>query len=1007
MLRGKYGRMIAIGLCGLCLCLVLLVGYPNSTVHAQAPARLTLLQSDANRIVLELELANYSAREQRVNGTLYSILTIPDFGSTGEQGKPQIPIKGTFVGIPPGAQPTLKILADESRSDTLAHPPIPVPTKRVSTDPVTGRPRDLGDAIIPDTATYSANRNYPAQVARIASVGDWRSQHFAVVEFHPLQYNPATRRLLFHRRVRVEITLNYPRGMSPQAIGGALNEGPFEDVLRKSLINYNSAKNWRAKSAPSLSTRRSSVRAAAGPWYKVAVNADGIHQITCAQLRDLGVDVASPVTKTLQIFKQGTELGINVAGNTWSTCSSGDYIEFFGQAANTKYTNTNIYWLTYDPTGAVTGKRVARRDGSGAGSAPAPFTDTIHIEQNLIYVPAYPPGVEGLEHWYWNYVSQAYGMLSRDYPVQIDYLATGSYSATLQVDFIGLNSGNHHTLVYVNGNLISDTVWSGSVERQATITFPQSYLVAGANTIRVSEPNDVDSSDAIFANYFNLSYMRPFTATGDVLRFNQAASGTWQYQITGFTNSTIEAFDITDQFNVAWITPTITPGSPYSTLQFTDASAPPRAYYALTATQRKTPTITLDTASNWRNPNNGADYIIISHGDFIPSVQPLATWRDTQLPRVQVVDVQDIYDEFNDGLIDPQAIRDFLAYAYGNWQAPAPWFVLLVGDGTYDPKGYCATPGVCSFTTTNATLIPPYLRMVDPWYGETASDNRLVAFGDGSGDTLPDMAIGRLPANNATEASAMVSKILNYEQNPPAGFWRSTISFVADSKYTASGAIDGAGDFWASSDELYTNPLYAPASLTKERIYYNRCPSCPAPPYPTYTPASTARAAILSAINAGRLIVNYVGHGGHLVWSSDSIFSTTDLSELTNGGATPVMLEMTCLTGFFHSPSSSLTSLAETHVRAAGKGTVASWAATGLGLDAGHSYLNKGFLNAVMNQGIAELGTAASYGKSYLIANAGGYVDLVDTYTLFGDPASRLQVQFLNNHFFLPYVQRQ
>jgi hypothetical protein len=946
-----------------------------------------------------------------VDGITFSALSIPGFGYTGERGKPQLPIKGMFVGIPPGAQPTLKILAGESRRDTLAHPPIPVPTKRISSVPNSGLPRDLGDDIIPDAGAYSANQNYPADAVRITSVGDWRSQHFVVVEFQPLQYNPATRQLLFHRRLRVEIALNYPSGRSPQTLGSALNEGPFEATLQKALINYDSARNWRAKSTPRQPARRRAAQLSPGPWYKIAVDADGIQQITCAQLASAGATPGMFNPSTLQVFKQDTELAINVVGSTWNSCTGNDYIEFFGQAANTKYATGNVYWLTYG--GTSPGKRMLLRDGSGVGSAPTTITTTLHVEKNLIYVSQFP-AVENHEHWYWDIVGGAWAgyPVSTTFPVAIDYLGTDSVSATLQVNLVGWqppdqeNPVSHYTRVYLNSNPtpLGDITWSGSVTQSAIFVFPQAYLNVGSNTIWVNEPNST-YGDLIYVDYFKLSFTRPFTASNDSLRFRQTTSGSWLYKLTGFTNTSLKVFDITDPFNVAQITPTITAGSPDAMLEFTDASAPPREYIALATAQRKTPTLTRDVASDLRNTSNRADYIIISHGSFTSTVQPLAAWRATQNMHVKVVDVQDVYDEFSDGLIDPQAIRDFLAYASDHWQTPAPSFVLLVGDGTYDPKGYCATPGTCLYTTTppNSTLIPPFLRMVDPWLGETASDNRFVAFRDGTGNKLPQMHIGRLPVNNASEASAMVNKILIYEQNPPAGAWRSTVSFVADSKYTtAEGALDDAGDFWAASDEIYNDPLYTPSSLAKERIYYNRCPSCSAP-YPTYPTAAATLNAITAAINDGRLIVNYVGHGAPTLWSNDRIFHESDVNGLANGNKLPVMLELTCYTGYFHYPG--IDSLAEVNVRAAGKGALASWAPSGWGLTTGHSLLHKGFLDAVMNQREPRLGPAASYGKSYLMANSSGYEDLIDTYLLLGDPASRLPIQYSNRYYF-PLIQR-
>ena len=68
----------------------------------------------------------------------------------------------------------------------------------------------------------------------------------------------------------------------------------------------------------------------------------------------------------------------------------------------------------------------------------------------------------------------------------------------------------------------------------------------------------------------------------------------------------------------------------------------------------------------------GQIIIIISHADFLNAIQPLATYRAGQGFRVKVVNVQDIYDEFNGGVFDPQAIQSFLSYAYSHWVAPAP-----------------------------------------------------------------------------------------------------------------------------------------------------------------------------------------------------------------------------------------------------------------------------------------------------------------------------------------------
>ncbi len=133
---------------------------------------------------------------------------------------------------------------------------------------------------------------------------------------------------------------------------------------------------------------------------------------------------------------------------------------------------------------------------------------------------------------------------------------------------------------------------------------------------------------------------------------------------------------------------------------------------------------------------------------------------------------------------------------------PRPQYVLLVGDGHYDFKG--------AMRADLPNLIPPYLLDVDTEIGETAADNRFVGV-DGDADLLPDMALGRIPAKTPADVTAVVDKILAYENDARPGEWQKRAVFVADSKN------DPDYKFHALSDET-ANTL--PPAYQPERIYY-------------------------------------------------------------------------------------------------------------------------------------------------------------------------------------------
>jgi hypothetical protein len=78
--------------------------------------------------------------------------------------------------------------------------------------------------------------------------------------------------------------------------------------------------------------------------------------------------------------------------------------------------------------------------------------------------------------------------------------------------------------------------------------------------------------------------------------------------------------------------------------------------------------------------------------------------------------------------------------------------------------------------------------------------------------------------------------------------------------------------------------------------------------------------------------------------------------------------------------------------RADGKGALASWSPTGLGVATGHDYLNRGFYEALFSDGVGILGGATDAGK-FNLWTSGTDPELLDTYLLFGDPATVLPVE--------------
>ena len=522
--------------------------------------------------------------------------------------------------------------------------------------------------------------------------------------------------------------------------------------------------------------------------------------------------------------------------------------------------------------------------------------------------------------------------------------------------------------ISLNGTLLGDVWWDGVAWRTATLDIAPGLLLAGNNVILVACPSDTGVGvDVVYVDWVELAFADTFVATADVLPFTYDTAGTWTYRLTGFTSNQVTVYDVTNPAAVARLTGVaVAPSGSGYAARFQDTVVAPTAYRAMANTAYRTvQAIEMDTASNLQNSGNGADYILLTHHDFAGAAEALRAYRASQGLRTVQVDVQDVYDEFGYGITGAGAIHDFLAYTYAHWQAPAPSYVLLVGDGHYDPKDYTGNGRV--------SFIPPYLVPVDPWLGETAADNRYVTLA--GADTLPDMMLGRLAVNSSAQASAIISKTLAYEQSPVAGDWKKQVLAVADN-------ADSGGNFAQMSDSLLNSSL--PQPYQAQKVYYGV----------THATVADARAAILSGINSGKLIVNFIGHADPLEWAAEGLFTTSDVAQLANGAKLPVMLAMTCLDGYYIYPfpsSSGQDAMAEVVTRTDGRGAVASWSATGFGVIGGHDYLNRGFFETAFREAKPTLGEATAAGKLKLWA-AGVSRDLLDTYLLFGDPALRLAV---------------
>jgi uncharacterized repeat protein (TIGR01451 family) len=938
----------------LTLLLLPLPGFAPSRTGGDPGYRLQVLHADETGVTLELHLTGFTLAEREHQGATYQVVTVPGLAPMTAAGQPQVPALARLLGTPPAGVAEIKILAAES--ETLSGVRLfPTPALYVSETEGT-----VVETFALDAALYATDAPFPGALTEVGQTGHLRDQPFAQVRLYPFQYNPLRQELEVYRRLRVQMRFSPPAG--PQANPSSpRSDTPYEHLLENLLLNYAALPSTPPLPRPTQPTTMSPANSS--PALKIFVDQDALYRIAYDDLQSAGFNLAGVDPRHLRLHNGGREVAITISGEVDGVFDPDDWLEFYGAAAVSEFTTRNVYWLTVDDD---PGLRMAERDATptGASASPTAFYTRLHREKNHWYWSQLPPAA-GQDHWFWTRFSSA--PYSQDYGFNVRYRADIAADSQVRVALVGRTSTeqdpDHHSQILLNGELIDEAWWDGQIAFTHEIVIPQQRLLNGNNTLTVATPGDTGASvDSLYVNWFEIDYWDTYTARDSPLYFTAPQTGQTTFTLSHFYDDDIEVYDISDPFQPTRLINGLieATGDEYR-LQIQDDVPAEARYLALTGSQKQTPAgLLLDAPSSWRSPDNGADYIVITHEDFGQAIAPLVDYHAAQGLRVVTVGITDVYDEFNSGVFDPQAIRDFLDYAYHHWTPPAPLYVLLVGDANYDYQDY--------LDTGRKNYVPTHL-FESPSIGQTSSDNWFVSVsGD---DPLPDMFIGRLPVQTPAQASLLVNKALTYEQNPPPGDWRQKTLFIA--------GADQDDVFEIISDELIAA---LPANYTAQRMYPTAYPYA-------YDPTPD----IIAAINRGTSIVNHVGHGsvnGLGQWpGGETIFLVEDIAQLQNGSIYPFLAVGNCYGGLFSYPRDE--TFAEEFVRHQNGGGVAAFSPTGIGYAYWHEATLRALYETFFDDRIYRLGPATTAARIAAFTQT-GWSEPVETFTLLGDPALALQV---------------
>ncbi len=898
---------------------------------------------------------------------------------TGNTYQPALATKFIFVGIPDGA--TVRVQAKAMTTE-----------KR---NGVTLSPFDSQDTLTTaykekflDNPFYQSASLYPADLAKVEGYTYIGGQYVAQIRVSLLQYQPDKRLLVWNRLVKVEIDILPPAPTFSPTERHTTSDFD-EQTLNRLLINYQEAKVWRQSEPPrALRPTTASWYNPANPYLKIYTAKDGVYRITGATLASAGLNLSGINPRTFKLFFKGREVPIRIIGEDDNQLDPTDIIEFIGYVNRgepepllnpnsglqtgtvTEYLNvhsdTCIFWLTW---GGALGRRMTDETAAPTNTTPqSTYRDTQHIERDTIYVTGFTsfdsittervPG----EGWIWKRL-QVNDFNTADSLVQpfIVRNPAPTGNAELQVRVVSATFTPATLEVYVNQTLATTISISTRGEVIRTANVPMSALQAGENRLTLRLIQGTGSSVVDF-DWFKLTGEFLYTLPPQTEQFEFASTANADIVLTNAQSSNTFIYNLSD---TTFLTGVAISGN---TLRFSAQSG--KRYVATMPIAYLSPVIRAHQNGDLRNPNNGADYIIITHPSFLSQANRLATFRQTALGggyRTKVVTTEEVYAEFSDGFFTPKAIQEFLKYAYNNWQLPRPKYVLLMGSGTWDPKN-------------NYGFAEPLRKLpLIPVYGNPVSEIWFVSFENSPSRpfvNVPKMHIGRVPAVTLEEATIYVDKLIETATLPLSQAWYKQFLFITG----------GIGSF---EQQLFRNTalsiinqsvLPAPTAGIVDTIF--RDDDNP-------FVSSLAAERIQNRINSGTAVINFVGHAGSETWD----FTLGDPRVLRNNGKYPLIFSWTCHTGRFAEPNRR--TFGETFVFLAQAGATNFIGTAGYGYVGPDEVLNRAVYRAIADT-LREVGLIWNAAYQTLLAQTFFWSPInictLDQYNIQGDPAQPIVI---------------
>lgn len=667
-----------------------------------------------------------------------------------------------------------------------------------------------------------------------------------------------------------------------------------------------------------------------GQWYKVRISTTGMYRLDRSFLEGLGINTSGLNPDHIHVYGNATGMlpednsidrpddlvknAIEVVGGGDGSFDANDYIVFYGVGPDEIVVETggilakkkhlyDAYSYYYISVNSSTPPlRI-----SGADLTNLPSTHIIAgSDQVVTHEKDDRNLIKSGKRWY-----------GEEFDFQLEYTFNFSLPGIQTEEQIKLftslayaNSGGSNLMrVYLNNSQVQSypfTVVGGNnfANRSFQTT---NHNVTGSSASVKMVLERTNPSTIAWLDKIELNYRRSLSYGGGQVTYRDLRTvgigNIAQYTLSGSIGN-MNVWEITDPHIPGVVNGTVSG----STFSFRFAADSLRQFVAFTHSSLLVPEAVGRVENQNLHALSKAEYLIVSHPDYLAQANRLADLHRADGMAVHVVTTSQVYNEFSAGKADPVAIRFFAKMFYdrasGN-PADMPKYLCLFGDGTYDPKDRVANNNnrIVTYQSDNSENVVTSLTS-DDFFG-LLDDSESFSGADGL-----DLGVGRIIASTTGQAKMLVDKIVHYKNNGSDlfastqsgtcgtendgtyGDWRLWVTHIADDEDGGQFVLDHEGyvaNYSAIFPELNYDKIYLDA--------FTQITTSGGQRYPDVPPLINSR------IERGTVLMNYVGHGGETGLALERIITIPQIQSWRNIDKLPLFVSATCEFTRFDDPS--------------------------------------------------------------------------------------------------------